>query len=383
MGFFDGSAGGIIGGAIDGLAGLFNAGKQYRNQKKLMGLQHQYNLEAMAQQNKYNVENWERNNEYNDPSAVAARYQHAGMDVNQAFGGSSHYTPSQQASGAAAVGTGAPVAPMPDMMNFRPILDALLVQAQIQKTKKETAKIEGDTITPEQRARLTELELATKRAGLEGQNLVNQQRELDLTFNQETYGLNVEMMKQRVETQRQTVANIIADTNLKGEQLETLITQQNLNIARVATEEALKKMYGAQAFLYGEQAKLIQPQIDNLIALTKKYDVERLNESLRSFGIRDEQKLTRARLTYQNLCNNYQEIVNSNESKNQKAKRFQVYSREVDSWVNTLIDGISVVLTRGLSGIGRGSSRTPTSEIDDFNRPQRRTGEYGGYTFAD
>ena len=162
---------GAGGALVDGISGMFNAGQQYRNQKKLMAQQHQYNLETMAKQQEYAIDMWNMNNEYNDPSAVVDRYTNAGMDANAAFGAKGHYSPSQQPTTPSAVGTGAPTAPLAQQLQLGNMLDRAMQMAQIQKTKAETDQIRGDTISPEDRAQLTSLEIALSRQVLRVNNL--------------------------------------------------------------------------------------------------------------------------------------------------------------------------------------------------------------------
>lgn len=262
-------------GLADSFSGLFNAGQQYKNQKKLMEQQHQYNLETMAKQQEYAVQNWQMNNEYNDPSAVVDRYKNAGIDANAAFGGSGHYTPSQQAANPAAVGTGAPTAPLAQQLQLGSVLDRAMQMAQIQKTKAETDQIRGDTISPEDRAQLTSLEIAFKQAGVEGQQLVNQQQKIYNSFATEMYGLNVDKLRAEVEVQNQNVKNLISSRKLTEEQTQLVVSQYILNNTKLATEEALQKMYGAQAFLHAEEARAVQSKIDYYIATARKSDADR------------------------------------------------------------------------------------------------------------
>lgn len=237
--------GGAIGGAIGGLTNLFNAGQQYRNQKKLMAQQHQYNLETMAQQNQYNVENWQMNNEYNDPAAVAARYQAAGMDVNQAFGGSSHYTPSQQSSAASAVGTGSPTAPLVSSLDPLGALDQALKIAQIENVKADTGKKESETGDQGQFIRgqalendrkellnsLSDLDIDLKRLELARGNF-------DLQFLTDTRSINIALLNQNYDNLLAEYGRILADKDLKEEQRNKVLADIAVAKVQVSAIEA-------------------------------------------------------------------------------------------------------------------------------------------------
>lgn len=324
--------GSLIGGALNGISSLFNAGKQYRNQKKLMEQQHQYNLETMAQQNKYNVENWERNNAYNDPSAVAARYQRAGMDVNQAFGGSSHYTPSQSAAGAAPVGTGAPTVPLSDQLDLGSALDTALKVAQIRNIDADSDQKRSQTGDREQYLRSQVLENDYKEfrndmAGLDVdlKNVELARRTFDYQFLLDTRAISIQTMEQNYRNLQAEYDRILADTNLKSEQRNKVL--EDIAVAK-AQVEAVK----AGTALTWKEVDAYKYKVRELVTATDA------NAALRKFNFtganlnQAKEKLVRLKAIEQAIRNDW---VNEQE----RVKLINEYANTVHS-VLSLIPGV-------------------------------------------
>ncbi|WGL31013.1 DNA pilot protein [Dipodfec virus UOA04_Rod_656] len=90
---------GLITGGANVIGSAINAGSQassnaanYRNQSKLMGLQHEYAMKQMSRQyellTKFNKEYFDYQNSYNDPSAVMSRFAKAGLSPAAVLGAS-------------------------------------------------------------------------------------------------------------------------------------------------------------------------------------------------------------------------------------------------------------------------------------------------------
>ena len=91
MGFFEnlGKAassvpvvGGAIQSTINAIDGAISSRRQYKNQKKLMGLQYDYQSQLQQQAFQNSLDAWRMQNEYNDPSAVRDRLEQAGYNIN-------------------------------------------------------------------------------------------------------------------------------------------------------------------------------------------------------------------------------------------------------------------------------------------------------------
>lgn len=78
--------GSLIGGAISGIGKIFGASVDYKNNKRLMALQNEYNTQQAQLQNEMNVANWQMQNEYNTPANQMKRLQEAGLNPNLIYG---------------------------------------------------------------------------------------------------------------------------------------------------------------------------------------------------------------------------------------------------------------------------------------------------------
>lgn len=74
------------------LGGLLNNGMSYKNARKLMTQQQEWNRQQAEWQNQVNIQNWQMQNEYNNPSNQMKRLQEAGLNPNLMYGNGSAST---------------------------------------------------------------------------------------------------------------------------------------------------------------------------------------------------------------------------------------------------------------------------------------------------
>lgn len=117
MGFFDSSAGGIVGGAASLVGSAIASRNSLKAQRevnemnyKIWGEQRQHNIDMFNMQNQANIDMWNMQNAYNDPSAQIERLSAAGLNPYLVMGNN----PSGVATNAPATGTMNP-SPAPTM----------------------------------------------------------------------------------------------------------------------------------------------------------------------------------------------------------------------------------------------------------------------------
>lgn len=74
------------------LGGLLNNGMSYKNARKLMTQQQEWNRQQAEWQNQVNIQNWQMQNEYNNPFNQMKRLQEAGLNPNLMYGNGSAST---------------------------------------------------------------------------------------------------------------------------------------------------------------------------------------------------------------------------------------------------------------------------------------------------
>jgi hypothetical protein len=237
--------------------GLFNIGaakRQFKYQSKLQ--QQQYDLNEKAadaayerQKDFFNIQN-----EWNDPSAVRERYENANINPTSAFGAAGSYTPAQQAA-TAPQGSGAGLGAASAFPITDPIEQAYRL-AMIRNVDADTKKKEGETLDPSETKRAQQLENQLRELKIVGQDVLNQQSQFNLEFDQATRELNIEKLKQSVDNMKQQYENMSAEyirilngTQLDMAQADVLRDQLRLNAAHIALMEAQEKAARAGAAL--------------------------------------------------------------------------------------------------------------------------------------
>lgn len=81
--------GGLIGGAVQGIASIFNSGAERRNSLKMADKSINAQKEAASLAYQRDVEMWDKNNLYNSPQAQRERLEQAGLNPNLAYGSGS------------------------------------------------------------------------------------------------------------------------------------------------------------------------------------------------------------------------------------------------------------------------------------------------------
>lgn len=80
MGFFDGAAGGIIGGGIGAIGSLISGNQQYKRQLRMMREQNAFTKSEREAAQQWQLDMWNAENSYNDPTQQRARLESAGIN---------------------------------------------------------------------------------------------------------------------------------------------------------------------------------------------------------------------------------------------------------------------------------------------------------------
>ncbi|UPW40833.1 DNA pilot protein [Sigmofec virus UA08Rod_6554] len=84
--------GSLIGAGVSALGGLFSSGTSYRQNKKLLAQQNQYNIDMANLAYGRDLDMWNRQNVYNSPKEQMARLKAAGLNPNLMYGSGSAAT---------------------------------------------------------------------------------------------------------------------------------------------------------------------------------------------------------------------------------------------------------------------------------------------------
>lgn len=236
--------------------------------EKLMKKQHEYNEESAEKAYQRQLDFYNRNNEYNDPSAVRQRYENAGINPNSAFGTAGSYTPAQASATAPQAGpVSAPYA-TDRGFNMTDPLDAAIKAAQVRNIEANTAKTEGDTVSPGLVSEGVRLTNSLKEQQIISEQIAVDQQSFDLDFARDTRELNYSKLEQ-------SVRNMEKQNRVLNAQYATLMDQHRNNPTVV--EELKSRMFKnaaqtglmeAQASLARKGVHLSQAQIEKLTAET-------------------------------------------------------------------------------------------------------------------
>lgn len=224
-------AGMAIAGAASLAAGGLSAGTTIAANK----LNYSQNKRLMQMQNQMNIENWERENAYNSPVAQMQRFEEAGLNPNLIYG--------QQNTGGSIPSVGLQHANnQPVDMSFvgdsvnnalATYQDMRLKQAQINGLESQIAQREIQTAHEEIKKARTEQLVALDKLKAEGVVSDNQYKALKTRLFEDTF----EEQKNIIKSQ----SNILAENALKAHE-EIELVKQNVNKAK-ASIEYMKKNY--------------------------------------------------------------------------------------------------------------------------------------------
>lgn len=250
---------GLGGSLVNGLFNIGAAKRQFKYQSKLQQQQYELNEKAadaaFARQQQFYTQQRDDQRGWEDPLAIRSRYENAGINPTSAFGTAGSYTPQQSPSGAVGsqqgVGLGnASAFPITD-----PIEQAYRL-AMIRNVDADTKQKEGNTLDPGETKRAQQLENKLREDKIVGQEILNQQSQFNLEFDQATRELNIEKLKQSVDNMKQQYENMSAEyirilngTQLDMAQADVLRDQLRLNTAHIALIEAQEKAARAGAAL--------------------------------------------------------------------------------------------------------------------------------------
>lgn len=210
--------GGIGSSLIGGLTSLFGSKSQFNEQKKLIELQYQKNLEQ-----------WNRENEYNAPVAQMQRLRDAGLNPNLVYGNGNN------TAGSAASSPSYGLAEAPNIigeigkvMQYN-MMQTMNMMQQIQQTQ---AKV--DTMET-QRSLWDSMRILNsfRSAGIDFQNQIQKQFGMDLAYsslenirqNTERQKSEVEVNGSKIELNHSTVLKIDQQINLLKSQTKLTDTQ--------------------------------------------------------------------------------------------------------------------------------------------------------------
>lgn len=262
MGFFDSLlsivptilgtvVGGPVGGAIGsviGAAGSALAQDDSRSyQKEVLNLQNNFSAQQAAQVHQWNLEDWERNNAYNSPLSQKERLQAAGLNplLTQTTNGLSSAVTSTPVSSSSA--------PQSDLSVLSSIISTII---QSQKTAAEIRNIDADT-------KLKETDAET-RGELNDAQLSLLKGNVSLT-EAETDKVNAEVNKINSE-----IENIKKSIEVADAQIKEIMSRENVNnqeAKRIFLDNKMKEeTWDIQVDILKAQLNCTRAQASNFLA---------------------------------------------------------------------------------------------------------------------
>ncbi len=248
---------GLGSGLISGLSGLFGQSKQFKEQKKLINLQYEKNLEQ-----------WNRENEYNSPVKQMERLKEAGLNANLVYGNGGV---TQQAAHSPTYG-------MADAPNYGPAIQQMV--SQTLQTMTALQQIEQSKSQSNLNDQLAVKAAADKTVSdFKAENLKRNNAWIDklhlsqLKLNDSQIELNGSKVTLNSSFQSQcdaTVGMLKSQTKLNDKQLEVLSQNMRESQARIQQiMQNIKESYSRIALnnsnVYLNDARTHGQQIDNYI----------------------------------------------------------------------------------------------------------------------
>lgn len=297
MGFFDSSAGGIVGGAASLVGSAIASRNSLKAQRevnemnyKIWGEQRQHNIDMFNMQNQANIDMWNMQNAYNDPSAQIERLSSAGLNPYLAMGNN----PSGVATNAPATGTMNPSnpptmqAPPPEAFDIGlghavdRIMQGLDLKSRIGLNKKQGDKLASETneintllpwkisdfdagiISKKAQAKMFDAETSIKNWAIKKEeatfeDYVSQQRSITATLDAESQLRSLQVQEQQVivqyigvekalnvQKQALEIANSSMDLQHKLALIDKLYSDIEVNKATIREKNAHANLLDSQ-----------------------------------------------------------------------------------------------------------------------------------------
>lgn len=244
------AAAGIGAKMIDAMAGQQRDAVQYRRQREINKENNEFNKQAAARQNAAAAALQREQQRYNSEQAQVSRLRQAGLNPALLYGGAT----SSGGIGSASAASASPSSYNPsgtqlDVSGGLALGSQMDLQsAQVENTRTNTASQAEDVVSKQTTNKYIDAKSHLENWKLleEVNNLMKSGQIMDKDL--EWYDRMKNLIKQQIESQiaeslananytsGAKTSNTIADTNLKGEQIETEDTQQGLNRAKIKTE---------------------------------------------------------------------------------------------------------------------------------------------------
>lgn len=237
----DNNSGFNLASAIPVVGNLVNGILQSGQNKKNRKFQAQENQKARD----FNLEMWNKQNAYNDPTQQMMRLKNAGINPHLAYSEGSPMNTSNAPASSNASNLPAGIAPQ---MDINGVLQARLLEAQINKTNAEAEKTKTDTEGSEILNGINSNVLKTQLDTI----ALNQA----LTASQiNVNGKNIEVSDQNIKESNQRIVNLISQDKEIEQRIINLQTQNKLTETQIS--EVLAKISVAHATIKNIQSSTI------------------------------------------------------------------------------------------------------------------------------
>ncbi|WGL31005.1 DNA pilot protein [Dipodfec virus UOA04_Rod_653] len=384
---------GLLTGGASLIGNAINAGSQsasnsanYRNQSKLMGLQHEYAMKQMVKQyellTKFNKDYFDYQNAYNDPSAVMSRFSKAGISPAAVLGASGVGI-NAVSSSAPSGGIGSPAGPSNNYQHRA--LDFSGIGASVNSAIESSLLMKQTNSTVDRNAAAAERDRAEARY-MAGETHSQDYRAIVDSLDVEAHGKRNRSMDDQHDidvAQSRILRNSaeLSDWTLGGS-IDSAIASQQITIeeakrarqltpkyaeildAQVAVQTAQAYYYGSQGEYFSELADMTQLQAYELSREIQnnwltKYSIKLPDGSTQVWSMQDFMNATAQNRTIESF-------YTPEEARGKAQQSLEWKRREIFHELMHVAG--QAIFSRGLRGSGETTYETETSMGDSYER---------------
>ena len=272
------------------------AERNWNYRQKEMALQQEYNERNMALQYAYSMQAFNEQNTYNDPSAAVSRWRQAGISPAAVYSGSpggagiagSLATPDSDNPNSGS-NMGPSDSSASDIIQaFRLSQEAKLVDSQVELNEANAAKARGDTKDSNEVIRNQKLTNKLLEMQVIGQDVANNQNQLDLDRAEILFDTSVEIDKAKLENIKkqndfinQQIAESASRTDLNRQSIVESASRIVLNMAETALAQTRAQWEGKVS---EAQIKKLGAEVANLMSYVDLNNAKKFLTSCQSLS---------------------------------------------------------------------------------------------------
>lgn len=374
FGDFLGTAGGgsLASSAIGAVTNVISANKQYRRQKELMKMQHQYQTAEREASQNWQARMWSVANDYNNPINVMSRLRAAGLSPDLFYKGDSSMAAATVPGSTAGVSPGVPV-PAGEASSIAAAdqaAKAALTAAQVRNLNKDSDKKEQETANLKVIQLKDGTEISLNLKNIEHRDAEIKKIETDINLGiQEAATLKAQEQDLYASVQQRQISVAEAMQRIDHAersfqlQLEDLIWNIEKTQSEVKLNRATLSTYSQYMMMYFKEQRA---RINLLNAQGKEKDLanEEMQRVLDSKAAVGKELHGDDLALYKRLVEFSDAILENNSAKISTQTRRYIWYGPLESVTNTVISFIGA-LRGGSISLSSGSSHQPQPYVRD------------------